>query len=318
LIATGHTGRANSGLIAAWDKGNAQGAWDAGLRPSEDLAADLAELKALYIVGADPVADHPELKEALEAAEFVVVQELMLTETAKQADVVLPAQAFTEREGSFTNAERRVQRYYPAVPAVGRSRPDFAITAQIAKLLGLELEDKLLAKAFANLAAQWPAYDGVTYGKLAEVHEQWPIIGHEDVYYGGTTYNNSQGLGVQLPSGAERGESPALSFEPPAETGTIKGLKAVPVTVLYDRGAMVTPSTVIASRLENPQVVLSPADADKLGLEMGASAKLTLNGSSATVSARIDNSLSKGTALVPRSLGIPIHGPTEAQVEADS
>ncbi len=316
LIATGHTGRANSGLIAVWDKGNAQGAWDAGLRPSEDLGADLAELKALYIVGSDPAADYPKLKETLDAAEFVVVQELILTETAKQADVVLPAQAFTEREGSFTNAERRVQRYYPAVPAVGRSRADFAITAQIAEQLGLELEMALPARAFANLAAQWPAYAGVTYAKLAEVHEQWPIIGREDVYYGGTTYDNSQGLGVQLPSGAERGESPALSFEPPAEAAAIKGLKAVPVTVLYDRGVTVVTADVINNRLAHPQVVLSPADADKLGLEMGATAKLTLNETTSSVVAYIDNSLTKGTALVPRSLGIPIHGPTEAKVEA--
>ena len=87
--------------------------------------------KVVYIVAADPAGDDPSLAEALKSARAVIVQELFLTETAKLADVVLPAQAYTEREGSFTSGERRVQRFYPAVPPRGQARPDFAITAQV-------------------------------------------------------------------------------------------------------------------------------------------------------------------------------------------
>jgi NADH-quinone oxidoreductase subunit G len=317
LIATGHIGKANNGLIAVWDKGNAQGAWDAGLQPSADLAEDLNELAVLYIVGADPLGEDPGLAAALEAIDFVVVQELALTKTAQMADVVLPAQAFTERDGSYTSGERHVQRFYQAVPALAGARADFAITAQIAEILGLELEQKVAARAFANLAAKWEAYKELSFGKLAEVHAQWPIIGRKDVYYGGTTYDNHQGLGVRLSSAAERGQSPSLSFEAPVEPIKVKdGLLAVPVSRLYDRGNTVLPSKLLHPRLENPQIVLHPEDAEKLGLEMGAAARVNLNSIQASVTVDIDNSLPKGTALIPRSLGIPIKGPVAVKVEA--
>src|SRR5690606_31816015 len=103
--ATGHTGRPNNGLVAVWDKANAQGAWDNGLRPAADLAADLAAAKAAYIVAADPAGDSPALADAIKSAGFVVVQDIRLSATAELADVVLPVAAFTERDGTLTNGE---------------------------------------------------------------------------------------------------------------------------------------------------------------------------------------------------------------------
>ncbi len=317
LIATGHVGRPNNGLVAVWDKGNAQGAWDQGLRPDADLAAKMKEASVLYIVGADPAGDDPQLAAAVDGAQFVIVQELALTKTGQAADLVLPAQAFTEREGSATSGERRVQLYYPAVPAPGEARADFAITARIADAVGLDLEDKLASLAFKRLAAATEGYKDLDYGKLAEVKPQWPIIGREDVYYGGTTYDNTQGLGVQLSSAAERGQSPALSFAPPLERAAPKeGLLAVPMTRLYDRGSTVVPSKLLNARLQGPQVVLNPEDAERLGLDLGKPAKLTLNGTQSTVTAQIDNSLPKGVVLIPRSVGLSISGPTPVKVEA--
>jgi predicted molibdopterin-dependent oxidoreductase YjgC len=246
----------------------------------------------------------------------VIVQELALTKTAQAADLVLPAKAFTEREGSTTSGERRVQLYYPAVPAPGEARPDFAITAQLAAALGLELEDKITSLAFKQLAAATEAYKDLDYGKLAEVEPQWPIIGRLDVYYGGATYDNSQGLGVQLSSAAERGQSPALAFAAPLERPPHEGLLAVPITRLYDRGSTLVPSKLLSARLQGPQVVLNPEDAERLGLELGKPAKMTLNGAQSKVSAHIDNSLPKGVVLIPRSLGLVINGPTPVKVEA--
>lgn len=317
LIATGHVGRANNGLVAVWDKGNAQGAWDLGFRPSANLLEDIQASKALYIVAADPLGDDPALAEALAAADFLVVQELTLSKTVAMADVVLPALPFTERQGTYTNGERRVQRFYPALPATLGVYADFTIAARIAARLGLELEDNLAALAFEQLAAALPAYKDLDYAKLAEVYEQWPIIAREDLYYGGTTYENSQGLGVQLPSGVELGETPSLTFEAPAELEQPKsGLLALPITLLYDRGATISVSEVLAPRLENPHVLLNPQDAEKLGLELGAAASLTLNGAQASLVTRLDNSVPPGTALIPRSLGLPISGPTPAEVKA--
>jgi NADH-quinone oxidoreductase subunit G len=91
--------------------------------------------KAVYIAGADPAGDDPALEKALKDAKFLVVQELFQTKTAELADVVLPARAYTERDGTFTSGERRVQRFYPAVPPLGETKADYAITAEIAQKL---------------------------------------------------------------------------------------------------------------------------------------------------------------------------------------
>jgi NADH-quinone oxidoreductase subunit G len=317
LISTGHVGKKNNGLIAVWDKGNAQGAWDMGLQPGEDLAADLQGASAVYLVGADPAGDDEAFTKLLEdETRFVVAQELQMTRTAELADVVLPAQAFTEREGSYTSGERRVQRFYPAVPEPPGAPPDFGITGRIAERLGLELETRIASRAFLRLAETHKAYAGLTYQKLAEVTEQWPIIGRDDVYYGGTTYDNSQGLGVQLTSAAERGEIVPLTFAQVAAAEKPKGLLAVPVTRLYDQGTTVTPSEVLAPRLSRPHVVLHPDDADKLKIEWNSMVKVKLNGTTKTVTADFDNSLPPGVVLVPRSLGMPIYGPMPVTIQA--
>ena len=93
---------------------------------------------------------------------FIVVQDLFLTQTAHRADVVLPAQAFTERGGTFTSGERRVQRFYPAVPARPGCRPDYAITAEIGKRMGLSLEARTPAAVFAQISAEIPAFNNST------------------------------------------------------------------------------------------------------------------------------------------------------------
>jgi NADH-quinone oxidoreductase subunit G len=154
--------------------------------------------KIVYIAAADPAGDDPKLAEALKSAKSVIVQELFLTETASLADIVLPAQACTERDGSYTSGERRVQRFYPAVTALGETKTDYAITALIAAKLGLELEDRSALLVMDRIAASVPAFAAISYGKLVEVTRQWPIIGRSDLYYGGTSYQNSQGLGVHL------------------------------------------------------------------------------------------------------------------------
>jgi len=315
LIATGHVGKANNGLIAVWDKSNAQGAWDMGLRLSADLAADL-QGKVAYLVATDSAGDSPQLAKTLGKAEFVVVQELFLTETAKLADVVLPATPYIEREGSYTSGERRVQRFYPVVPARKGAMPDYKITAQIAARLGLELEGRRAASVMARIAETVEDYADLTYARLAMVEEQWPIVGRDDLYYGGTSYDNQQGLGVQLAPAAQRGESPTLTAPQLPELVKPKdGLLAVPVTRLYDRGNTVTPSKLLRTHLPEPQVILNPTDADSLGVEPEAKVKAKLNGVSHTVRAHIDAGAPQGFVLVPRSLGIPIDGPSPVEIK---
>jgi NADH-quinone oxidoreductase subunit G len=337
LITTNHTGRPNNGLLAVWPRANDQGAWDLGFRPTPDLSAAFTDAKVIYLAACDPANDEPALADslyqALQAGAFLVVQDLFLTASARLADVVLPAQAYTEREGTFTSGERRVQRYYPAVLPRPQSKPDFEITALLGKRLGLDLEADSPARVMLRLSAKIPAYAELganPYRKLAEVTEQWPAVGRGDVYYGGTTYENTQGLGVQLASAVERGELVSLAWpEPPATVEAqasndvfIVNLVAVPVTILYDRGQTVLPSTLLSQRIPKPYVVVNPQDAEKLELTGSSRAKLVLKYSETFVDVLIadvrqDESLPQGYVLIPRSLGIPITRPQMIEISKD-
>ena len=314
LITTGHTGRANNGLIGVWPRANDQGAWDLGFRPAADLTEAMRSAKALYVVAADPAGDDPALAQT---GDFLVVQDLFLTATAKLADVVLPVQAYTEREGSFTSGERRVQRYYPAVPGRPGSKADFAVAAEIGKLIGVELEGRLVAKIMMRIAESVSDYTGLSYQKLSEVTEQWPVIGRGDLYYGGTGYENRQGLGVQLPPAAQRGEAISLSWPQLASLSMPEnGLLVVPVTRQYDHGQTVMPSKLIHQRIPQPYVALHPGEAARLNLGQGDMAELILNGTASFVLVHLDEGLPAGVALVPRSLGVPISRPSPGELRA--
>lgn len=316
LITTNHVGRANNGLIAVWPRSNDQGAWELGWRPLEDLKAALAEVKALYIAAADPVGDEPLLAEAIKGVPFLVVQELFLTETAKLADVVLPAQAFTEREGSFTSGERRVQRYYPAVLPQPDSKPDFAIIGEISHRAGVDAEATTAAAVMRRIAASVPAFAGISYRLLAQVEAQWPIIGRSDLYYGGTAYENTQGLGVQLPTILPAGQMPTLTWPQVPEINLPAGaLLAVPVTRLYDRGITVYASSLLHNRIPDPYVVIHPREAERQNLKEGGRVGFTLNGQNVSAMLRLDENVPAGVVLIPRSLGLPISAPMAVQIK---
>jgi NADH-quinone oxidoreductase subunit G len=260
----------------------------------------LKEATAIWIAAADPVGDGQLSAEALRAAGFVVVQELFLTETAKAADVVLPAASWAEREGSFTNGERRVQRFYPATTLKGK--PDFQIATEIGARAGVSVPMHA-AQVMLAIADSVPAYAGLTYQKLAEVVDQWPDVGGRDLYYGGTSYTNRQGLGVQVPSAAERGEAVAagkLAAPPPTEGN---GLTLIPITVLYDRGTTFVRSLVMHPRVPEPYVELNALDAARLNIQDGDTVSVEAAGVRASVTARVDGRAPEGVALMPASLG---------------
>ena len=317
LKGSGFAGKPNSGLIGVWPRANDQGAWEMGFETSDDLIEELKG-KAIYVAGADPAGDDPALAKALKAAKFLVVQDISLTATAGLADVVLPAQAYTEREGTFTSGERRAQRFYPAVPVTGEARHDFAITSQIARGMGYILEGTSPSIVFDFLAATVKSFDGLDYAKLAEVTEQWPIVGRGDLYYGGTTYENTQGLGAQLTSAAGRGETYKLPAAKKAKSLRPKEgeVLAVPVTKLYDQGGTVVQAELLSQRIGEATVTLNPATARELGAEAGELVKLAFNGTQAEVRVRTDEAVSTGVALVPRSFGLAVREPVAASVKS--
>jgi NADH-quinone oxidoreductase subunit G len=311
---TGHAGKPNNGLIGVWPRANDQGAWEIGFRPVEDLQAVFDKAEAVYIVGADPFGDGTLKIKGNKPKPFMAVQDLFETETARLADVILPAQAYTERDGTFTSGERRVQRFYPAVPALEGPRADFAITSQVAREMGIILEGTSASVVFEIMAADHPAFAGMNYSRLAEVEPQWPIVGRGDVYYGGTTYDNKQGLGVQLTNAAQRGEKvtlprvPKVAVHRPKE----KSLLAVPVSRLYDRGVVISYSPLLDQRVGEAFVALHPSTAEQFGIAAGERVTLNLDGASETVLVKLDDTISTGVALVPRSMGLPITGPIDA------
>ena len=318
LIDSGHAGKPNSGLIGVWPHANDQGAWELGLRPAEDLQAAFDKADAVYIAGADPFADGALKLKSGRRKPFIVVQELFETESARLADVILPAQAFTERDGTYTSGERRVQRFYRAVPPLEGTKPDFAIASLVARQMGVILEGTSASVVFEILAADQPAFAGLNYDRLAEVVPQWPIVGRGDMYYGGTTYQNRSGLGIQLSSAAQRGEKfslPRLQKSTPLRPRENK-LLAVPITRLYDRGLTVSPDGLLKQRVGEPFVALHSSAAEKLGVQAGQHVNLSLDGASEEVVVKIDDTISAGVALVPRSMGLPMVEPAEATVKA--
>ena len=315
---TGHVGKPNNGLIGVWERANDQGAWEIGFEVTDDLAEALKG-KAVYIVAADPAGDDPKIARALESAAFVVVQDVMQTATTGIADVVLPARAFTEREGTLTSGERRVQRFYAAVPPTGESRADYSITAQVASHMGIELEGRSPTAVFERLAASVKSFAELTYAKISEVKPQWPIVGRGDMYYGGTTYENTMGLGAHLAQtgGAERRETVSISRlkREKAPRPKENELLAVPVNRLYDRGTTVMQSAdLLRDRIGGPTVALHPDAAKRLGVEAGQLVHLSFDGMSGEAHIKLDETISVGVVLVPREMGFPIYEPIVAQI----
>ena len=221
-LVTGQLGRPGSGVSPLRGQNNVQGCGDAGCLPDNmpgyqgyrqevmakfeaawggqrlhgirglvitEIVRSIAEdygVKAMYITGENPLLSEPDLNEAAELfkkLEFLVVQDIFMHETAQIADVVLPATSFAEKDGTFTNSERRVQRIRKAVEPRGQSRPDWEIICDLGrrmcKKLGLPLEGQFTyghpSEIFDEMARLTPILSGVSYDRLErEGGIQWP------------------------------------------------------------------------------------------------------------------------------------------------
>jgi len=155
----------------------------AGLTLSEIIhGGSDGRIKFLYIMGENPMMTDPDLKKVkkdLEAVEFLVVQDIFLTETAALADVVLPAASFAEKDGTFTNTERRVQRVRKAIEPVGDSKADWEIIMEIMNRLGWKQNYNHPSEIMEEIAKLTPEYAGITYDKIEEIGIQWPCLDKE-------------------------------------------------------------------------------------------------------------------------------------------
>lgn len=160
-----------------------------GLTVSEILdEAEEGNIKFLYIMGENPMVSDPDInhvKKALNNLDFLVVQDIFLTETAELADVVLPAASFAEKDGTFTNTERRVQRVRKAIEPVGDAKPDWRILMDIMNRLGYKNIYLGPSEIMDEIRAVTPQYGGITYDRIEEEGIQWPC---PDVDHPGTKY----------------------------------------------------------------------------------------------------------------------------------
>ena len=244
---TGNVGKPSTGVNPLRGQNNVQGACDLGALPNvytgyqvvvndeirkkfEDTwgtylpretgltlleildAAHRKEMKALYLIGENPILSDPDAchaQEALEALDFFVVQDIFMSETAQLADVVLPTASFAERDGTFTNTDRRVHRVRKAIEPIGEAKPDWWITCKIAQRMeakGFDFEEP--SQIMEEIRTLTPSYAGITYERLESGGIQWPC---PTVDHPGTpilhTEKFARGKGKFIP----------LEYKPPAE-----------------------------------------------------------------------------------------------------
>jgi NADH-quinone oxidoreductase subunit G len=322
-----HYGRENNGLIPVWPHNNTQGAWDLGIHPAllpgykplaepgmaaKDIykAVQDGSLEALFVMGADPVGDR--LMNGRGELDFLVVQELFLTDTAAVADVVLPAQSWAERDGTFTSGERRVQRYYPAIQPFGASRPDWQILGQISERLDAGKAAIAAGQVFSELAKVTPQYKDITYRALGKVVPQWPIVTEHDTYYGGNVVANRSGIGQQWPVNvAEPGEQFEVGDQTTARAS--KKLQIARIAALFTAGTLINHSEVLAARIARPTLIVNSIDAAELGLSEGDYASILIDGREYKTAVAVVDSIAPGLVLMR---GVPyFSGLVEAKIK---
>ena len=240
-----------------------------GLTIGEMLnAAHSGAVKAMWIIGenvamSDPDAQH--VREALEHLDFLVVSELFMTETAQLADVVLPVASFAEKDGTFTNTERRVQRVRKAVKSPGEARADWDIVCDVAKRMGSHAGWDYTSpeKIMDEIAALTPSYAGISYDRIETKGLQWPVPTKD---HPGTPVLHvekfSRGKGLISPvEHQEPAENPDQAFPFTLTTGRI--------LQHYHTGSMTHRVAGIEALVPEERVEVNPDDAARLELNDG-------------------------------------------------
>jgi formate dehydrogenase major subunit len=333
-LVTGHVGRRGNGLHPLRGQNNVQGASDVGLIPMvypnykdvtdaankaffEELwgaeldgeegltvveimhAANRGEIRGLYVMGENPAMSDPDLSHAragLCALEHLVVQEIFLTETASFADVILPATAFAEKTGTFTNTDRRVQLGRQALEPPGDARQDWWIVQELANRLDMGWSYSGPADVFEEVRAATPSYAGITWERLereSSVTYPCPEEGHP-----GTEVLFDESF--PTPNGL--GKLAVVELTPVAEP-TDEEYPMVLITgrVLehWHTGAMTRRASVLDALEPAPMVSIHPSDLERAGLAAGEAVTLETRRGSVTALARADRQMPEGSVFLP-------------------
>ncbi len=277
-------------------------AWGDGLSATPGLtvvemmnAAAEGTLKALYIMGENPMLSDPDIthvEEGLRNLDFLLVQDIFLTETAMLADVVLPATSFAEKDGTFTNTERRVQRVRRAIEAPGESRVDWQITCDLARRLGYHMDYPDASAIEDEIASLSPIYGGISYDRIEKVGLQWPCLDRD---HPGTPILHGEKFSRGL------GKFHAVEFIPARELPDDE----YPIVLMTGRmlehfhtGSMSRRSDVLDWLVPEGFVEMSVADAERLGVSDGGKVRMRSRRGQIEIAARVTERVGVGTVFL--------------------
>ncbi len=268
-----------------------------GLKVTEMLPkAYNGEFKALYIIGENPLVSDPDLNHAekcISNLDFLVVQDIFMTETAKIADVVLPSACFAEKEGTFSNTERRVQRVRKAVDPPGQAWDDWKITCEIATRMGYPMSYENSRAIFEEIALVTPSYAGLTYDRIEDEGLHWPCPTAD---HPGTPILHT----AQFPRG--RGQFHAIDFIPPAEKADDEYpmyLTTGRVIYHYHTGTMTRKTDGLNERSPGNFVEITPDDAQKHDLKNGDMVNVASRRGDITAAVKFSDKAVEGTVFIP-------------------
>ncbi len=337
-LLTGHVGKPGTGFIPLRGQSNVQGASDMqgqhnalpgyhsitdpqdrakfekawGVPMPEDQFLSVVQLeegairgdiKAMYIMGENPMGSSPDLAEVehgLKALDLLVVQDLFLSETAALADVVFPVASFAEKDGTFTNTERRVQLLRKAVEPPGEARADWEIVCELSKAMGYEMNYDSPAAIMAEIASLVPSYAGMLHERLGEGGLQWPCL---DISHPGTRFLYAESFPTptgkasfsmvdQIDSGAD-----ATDDKYPLNLNTGRLLEH------YHTGTMTRRSRGLDHMRPEGEVDVHPEDARRFGLEDGRMARIITKRGSIEVKVKVTDRTPEGAIFYPFHFG---------------
>ena len=328
---TGNVGKESTGVNPLRGQNNVQGACDLGALPNvypgyqsvEDSkiqakfekawskklsskkgltvveifhAVETGDIKAIYIMGENPALSDPNLnrtRKALEMVDFLIVQDIFLSETAQYADVVLPSVCFAEKDGTFTNTERRVQRVRAAVTPPGQARSDWETICDVSTKLGYPMSYDSAGQIIDEIASVTPIYGGISFDRIDSVGLQWPC---PDKDHPGTKYLHKG----RFTRG--KGKFHPVPFKAPAESPDAKYpfvLSTGRQLYQFHTGTMTRKSAAINQVSPTGYVEIHIDDAGKLGIADGEKVEVaTIRGKVSTL-AKVTKNIEKGWLFMP-------------------
>jgi formate dehydrogenase alpha subunit len=255
------------------------------------------EVKALWVMGENPVVSDPDANhviKALEKIDLLIVQDIFLSATAKLADVVLPGVSFAEKDGTFVNTERRVMRVRKAIEPVGESHQDWKIIQDISNLFGYQMNYDSPEAIFKEIAELTPSYAGITYERLEGQGIQWPCpsLAHPGTPILHTDGNFARGKGMFH----------AIDYKPPAEVIDEEypfWMTTGRVYAHYHTGTMTRRSKSLNFEVSQGFIEINPADAKTFDVKDGHRIKINSRRGEIETRVKITKRVEKGVVFMP-------------------